>query len=250
MPARTRTAPSISPRPFTFPSPCVPCPSRRASFLPTVPEATLPAATVSWVTPGAFRGRPRGRFGSEGLASSTRGLRGRPSVGAEAGTGGTANASQLTAPHGGARPGRVVLVRHQQRQGDGRGTGGAAPRHLAVVRLQADLIHSYSRADALRDGILIDVSATACEAGIRWPVALTCAAWGRCVSVPPGVECQDEAGTLQATFQVHAGAGAGRRAGQPARLDPRRSARGAQRAAAPLTDLALQRYPGSKGLGK
>ena len=61
---------------------------------------------------------------------------------------------------------------------------------------EADLIHSYTRADALRDGVLIDVSATAREAGIRWPVALTCAAWGRCVAVPPGVECQDEAGRL------------------------------------------------------
>jgi hypothetical protein len=60
----------------------------------------------------------------------------------------------------------------------------------------ADLIYSYTRADALRDGVLIDVSATAREAGIRWPVALTCAAWGRCVRVPPGVACQDEAGRL------------------------------------------------------
>jgi hypothetical protein len=59
-----------------------------------------------------------------------------------------------------------------------------------------DLIHAYARADALRDGVLIDLSATAREAGIRWPVALTCAAWERCVSVPPGVACQDEAGRL------------------------------------------------------
>src|SRR5262245_38473202 len=36
----------------------------------------------------------------------------------------------------------------------------------------ADLIHRYSRADALRDGVLIDVSETAREAGIRWPVAI------------------------------------------------------------------------------
>ena len=58
------------------------------------------------------------------------------------------------------------------------------------------VIHRYSRADALRDGVLIDVSATAREAGIRWPVALTRAVWERCVSVPPGVVCQDEAGRL------------------------------------------------------
>lgn len=60
----------------------------------------------------------------------------------------------------------------------------------------ADLIHSYSRADALRDGVLIDVSATATEAGFKYPVALTAAAWTKCVTVPPAVWCQDEAGRL------------------------------------------------------
>jgi len=44
--------------------------------------------------------------------------------------------------------------------------------------------------------VLIDVSATASEAGIRHPVALTRGAWGRCVTIPPGVACQDEAGRL------------------------------------------------------
>jgi hypothetical protein len=61
---------------------------------------------------------------------------------------------------------------------------------------EADLIHRYTRADALRDRVLIDVPATAKEAGIRWPVTLTSAAWERCVAVPPGVLCQDEAGRL------------------------------------------------------
>jgi hypothetical protein len=60
----------------------------------------------------------------------------------------------------------------------------------------ADLIHRYTRADAIRDGVLIDVSTVAREAGIRYPVALTRAAWERCVAVPPGVACQDEAGRL------------------------------------------------------
>jgi hypothetical protein len=39
----------------------------------------------------------------------------------------------------------------------------------------ADLIHRYTRADALRDGVLIDVSQTAREAGIRYPVGLLAA---------------------------------------------------------------------------
>jgi hypothetical protein len=60
----------------------------------------------------------------------------------------------------------------------------------------ADLIHSYSRADALRDGVLVDVTTTAAEAGFRWPVALTAAVWERCVRLPEGVACQDEAGRL------------------------------------------------------
>ena len=42
-------------------------------------------------------------------------------------------------------------------------------------------ICSYGRAQAIEDGLLIDVSATAREAGIVWPVALTAAAWADCV---------------------------------------------------------------------
>src|SRR5262249_26194302 len=47
----------------------------------------------------------------------------------------------------------------------------------------ADLIHRYTRAEAIRDGVLIDVSAVARQAGIRYPVALTRAAWEH-VSAP------------------------------------------------------------------
>jgi hypothetical protein len=59
-----------------------------------------------------------------------------------------------------------------------------------------DLIHSYSRAEAIADGVLVDVTPVAREAGIRFPVALTRAVWQRCVAVPDGVEGQDEAGRL------------------------------------------------------
>jgi hypothetical protein len=58
---------------------------------------------------------------------------------------------------------------------------------------QSALIHSYSRSQAIEDGVLIDVSSTAKDAGFRYPVALTCAAWAKCVAVPRGVRCQDEA---------------------------------------------------------
>ena len=38
---------------------------------------------------------------------------------------------------------------------------------------EADLIHSYSRAEALADGVLVDVSALARSWGFRYPMAVT-----------------------------------------------------------------------------
>jgi hypothetical protein len=58
------------------------------------------------------------------------------------------------------------------------------------------VIHSYSRAEALEDGALIDVTSTAREAGFLIPVALTCAVWESYVTVPPKVVAQDEPGRL------------------------------------------------------
>lgn len=59
-----------------------------------------------------------------------------------------------------------------------------------------DVIHSYSRKEAIADGVLVDVSETAREAGITFPVALTAAVYEKYVKVPRGVTCQDEAGRL------------------------------------------------------
>ncbi len=59
-----------------------------------------------------------------------------------------------------------------------------------------DLIHVYTRAQAIEDGFLVDVSSVAGEAGLRFPVALTHAVWCQYVEVPAGVEGQDEAGRL------------------------------------------------------
>ena len=41
----------------------------------------------------------------------------------------------------------------------------------------ADVIHSYTRAEAIKDGELIDVTETAKEAGFRYPVAITRNLW-------------------------------------------------------------------------
>src|SRR5262245_26906688 len=59
-----------------------------------------------------------------------------------------------------------------------------------------DVIFAYTRAQAIADGELIDVTSTAKEAGFRYPVALTRAVWCEYVEVPAGVEGQDEGGRL------------------------------------------------------
>ena len=60
----------------------------------------------------------------------------------------------------------------------------------------AEVISSYSRAQAIEDGVLVDVSTVAKEAGIKFPVAMTATVWGQYVEVPEGVTCQDESGRL------------------------------------------------------
>jgi hypothetical protein len=57
-------------------------------------------------------------------------------------------------------------------------------------------ISTYTRAQAIEDGVLVDVSSVAREAGIRFPVALTRAVFETCVTVPKGVRGQDESGRL------------------------------------------------------
>lgn len=59
-----------------------------------------------------------------------------------------------------------------------------------------NLIHKYSRADAIRDGVLVDVTETAKEAGIKYPVAITQGVHAHYVRVPDGVTAQDERGRL------------------------------------------------------
>lgn len=58
------------------------------------------------------------------------------------------------------------------------------------------LMFGKGREEAIADGRLIDVSATAREAGIRYPTALTKLDWERYVVVPEGAIGQDEAGRL------------------------------------------------------
>ena len=58
------------------------------------------------------------------------------------------------------------------------------------------VIYSYTRKQAVADGVQVDVTKTAQEAGIKYPMFLTRAVWDAYVAVPPDVTAQDEAGRL------------------------------------------------------
>ena len=58
------------------------------------------------------------------------------------------------------------------------------------------LIYANTRAQAIADGFQIDVTKTAAEAGICFPVFITRGVYEKCVAVPRGVTGQDEAGRL------------------------------------------------------
>jgi hypothetical protein len=62
---------------------------------------------------------------------------------------------------------------------------------------ELELIHGYSRKQAIEDGVLVDVSETAREAGVTIPVAVTAAVFHNYVRVPDGVAAQHEAGRLR-----------------------------------------------------
>jgi hypothetical protein len=58
------------------------------------------------------------------------------------------------------------------------------------------VVYSYTRAQAVADGVQVEVSKVAQEAGIKFPMFLTRAVFDAYVAVPPNVTGQDEAGRL------------------------------------------------------
>jgi len=47
---------------------------------------------------------------------------------------------------------------------------------------EEDIISTYTRAQAIEDGVLVDVSEMAKEAGIKYPVAVTARVWGEVIT--------------------------------------------------------------------
>ena len=58
------------------------------------------------------------------------------------------------------------------------------------------IVHVYTRSQAVADGVQVEVTKTAHEAGISFPVFITRGVFELCVAIPPGVSCQDESGRL------------------------------------------------------
>jgi hypothetical protein len=82
----------------------------------------------------------------------------------------------------------------------------------------AQIIYSYSRAQALADGVLVDVTAQAAEVGFALPVAVTVGLWSRYIvpADPLRQAGQSEAGRLHDVLAlVRAAIGRLRVAGQP-----------------------------------
>jgi hypothetical protein len=58
------------------------------------------------------------------------------------------------------------------------------------------VLNSSSRAQALKNGVLVDVTATANKVGFDIPVALTVSAWHHYIAVKPGDESLNEENRL------------------------------------------------------
>lgn len=63
-----------------------------------------------------------------------------------------------------------------------------------------EVIYAYTRADALNDGVLIDVSEHAKELGFRVPVAVTSALYGGYITPPRSNEVESIEGRLHDTL--------------------------------------------------
>lgn len=113
-----------------------------------------------------------------------------------------------------------------------------------------EVIYSYTRTQALEDGVLIDVSSIANEVGFTCPMAMTAAAWADCVawtdvdSQRQGY--QDEGGRL---WDVILMANRAARVGQGGRMqfELYRVPRGGRNHAPRRTRLAMTIGPGDQG---
>ena len=68
--------------------------------------------------------------------------------------------------------------------------------------LGENVIFSYTRAQAIEDGVLVDVSETAREAGFKYPFAMTAEVWGLIEHIPAKHSHEDFQGRLLDVLMV------------------------------------------------
>lgn len=114
------------------------------------------------------------------------------------------------------------------------------------------VISSYTRAQAVADGVLIETGTMAREAGFRWPVAITAAAWADCVAWTDADSerqtHQDQSGRLwDVLFMASHAARANANAGAELVYELFRVPRDGRATDAELTQLKLLVGPGDDG---
>lgn len=114
------------------------------------------------------------------------------------------------------------------------------------------VISVYTRVQALADGVLIDAGPMACEAGFRWPVAITAGAWADCVAWTDTDSerqtHQDQSGRLwDVLFMAATAARANAKAGSELLFELYRVPRDGCATEAELTTLKLVVGPGDDG---
>ena len=118
-----------------------------------------------------------------------------------------------------------------------------------LAEIFGEVISSYTRTQAIDDGMLIDVSHTAQEAGFSFPVALTRAAWSDCVEWSEADSKrqthQDESGRLWDVLWM--ASRAARRGGQEIRFQLYRVPRGGRGTQPRLVTLKAICGPGDGG---
>jgi hypothetical protein len=123
---------------------------------------------------------------------------------------------------------------------------------LDAAEYFGDVVSTYTRAQAIEDGVLVDVTQTAKEAGFRWPTALTRYVWNDCVAWSKDDNkrqvYQDESGRLWDVLWM-AFSAIDQAPGNGAQLEFHllRVPRGGKRMTACLTTLKLVVGPGDQG---
>lgn len=68
--------------------------------------------------------------------------------------------------------------------------------------MQWDVIYTYTRRQAIEDGVLIDVSNLARQAGYKWPVALTSTLYNTYIKPKKNLDGQSDIGRLWDVLNV------------------------------------------------